>query len=383
LLSDRKTPLRAGSSAGGAPPLVAGASEAAARAGVVAPVEAASSTARGSRRRRGRRSAASAGRGRRARRRDGRGPRRSRLGTGGRIRAARRGGRTGRARFDLRVHHAGIRPRDVERDAPVGARRQAGAADLRPRPAAVDGLPQCAAGTAAVEAAAAPAPLVARRVQDVGVRRIDRDVGEPGVLVDEFDLVPGLAAVGGLEDAALRVRAEQMAGRRDIDRVGLLRINYDARDRLRLLQADVREGLSAVDRLVDAVAERRRLAVVRLARADVDDVRIGRMDRDVADRCAAVGLEHRRERGAVVVRLEHAARRVADVDDVRIRLGHRDIVDASAHACRSDRSKPERLQHRIGRLVDHPRLFLAGLREHRGDEQRHDDERQSKADESS
>ncbi len=44
------------------------------------------------------------------------------------------------------------------------------------------------------------------------------------------------------------------------------------------------------------------------------------MDRDVADRRGAVGLEHRLERRAVVLGLEDAADRVAEVDDARIAL---------------------------------------------------------------
>ena len=83
------------------------------------------------------------------------------------------------------------------------------------------------------------------------------------------------------------------------------------------------------------------------AGADVHDVRIRRMDRDVADRRGAVGLEHRLERRAVVLGLEHAADRVADVDDARIAFGHGDVVDASAHAGRTDRSEPECRQQRI------------------------------------
>ena len=256
------------------------------------------------------------------------------------------------AGLDLRVDDVGIRTRDVERDAAVGARRQPVAGQLVPRLAGVSALPDRAAGTAAVEAAAGAAPLVARRVDDAGVHRIEDDVGEAGVVVDELDVVPGLAAVGRLVDAAFRVRAEEMAERRDVDRVGVLRIDDDARDRLRLFQPDVGEGLAAVGRLVDAVAERRGLAVVRLAGADVDDVRVARMDGDVADRGGGVGVEHRLERHAVVLRLPHAADGVAKVDDVGIGLRHRDVVDAAAHARRADGAEAEAAQQRIVGLVD-------------------------------
>ena len=138
-------------------------------------------------------------------------------------------------------------------------------------------------------------------------------------------------------------------------------------------ETDVRERLAAVGGLVDAVAERRRLPIVRLTCADVDDVGIRRMNRDVADRRAAVRLEDRLERDGVVIRLEHAADRVADVDDVRIARRHLDVVDAAAHARRSDRAEPEAGEQRIRRHVE-GRLARRGAAPLRA--QRNCDERQ-------
>ena len=56
------------------------------------------------------------------------------------------------------------------------------------------------------------------------------DVGEAGVVVDELGVRPGLAAVGRLVEAALRVRSEQVPDRRDVDDVRVLRVDDDARD---------------------------------------------------------------------------------------------------------------------------------------------------------
>ncbi len=165
-----------------------------------------------------------------------------------------------------------------------------------------------------------------------------------------------LAAVRRLVDAAFLVRTEQVSGHRRVNRLRVARIDHDARDGLRLAQADVLEGPAAIGGLVDAVAKRRRLAIVRLSGADIDDVRIGGMDGDVADRRGRVLLEHRLPRSAVVLRLEHAPDRVAHVDDVGIRLRHGDVVDPSPHAGRADRSKPERREQGIVRRVDQARL---------------------------
>ncbi len=143
-----------------------------------------------------------------------------------------------------------------------------------------------------------------------------------------------------------------MAGRGDIHGVRIPRIDDDPRDRLRFRETEMRERLAAVGRLIDTVAERRGLAIVRLARTDVHDGGVRRVDRDVADGGGAVGLEDRLERRGVVLRLEHAADGVADVDDIRIALGHRDVVDAAAHAGGTDRAESEAGKQRVVRLID-------------------------------
>ena len=79
-------------------------------------------------------------------------------------------------------------------------------------------------------------------------------------------------------------------------------------------QAHVRPGLAAVGRLVDAVADRDAVARPRLAGADPDRLRVGRIDGDGADRLHRLLVEHRLERGAAVDRLPHAAAGGADVD---------------------------------------------------------------------
>ena len=67
-------------------------------------------------------------------------------------------------------------------------------------------------------------------------------------------LRPGLAAVGGLVEAAVAARRPQRALRGDVDRVAVLRVDDDAADVLGALEADVRPRPAAVLALVDAVA---------------------------------------------------------------------------------------------------------------------------------
>src|SRR5439155_22033668 len=143
------------------------------------------------------------------------------------------------------------------------------------------------------------------------VGRIDREIGEARVRVDELDVGPRLAAVGGLVDSALRVRAEQVSWNGRVDGVRVLRVDLDARDRLSLLQSHAREGLAAVGRLVDAVSDRRALPVVRFPGPDPHDVRVLLADGDVADRSRRVALEDRLPGRPVVDALPDAAGRKA------------------------------------------------------------------------
>ena len=102
--------------------------------------------------------------------------------------------------------------------------------------------------------------------------------------------------------------------------------------------------LAAVGRLVDAVAPRRALAVVRLAGADPDEIGIALRDRDVADRHQPLVLELGLERGAVVDGLPHAAVRRADVEDRRVGLVDRQVRDAPRHRGRPERPEMQRFE---------------------------------------
>ena len=190
---------------------------------------------------------------------------------------------------------------------PTGARRQSRTHPL-PRLAGVERAEQAAVRSAADVPPAAPPPFVSPREQRAAVG-VERHVNHAGVGVDEEHLAPRLAAINGLEQPALVVRPPQMTERGDVDDVGIGGVNDDAADVVALLQAHVAPRGAAVHRLVDAVAPRRALTVVRLAGAGPDDVAVRGRDGDVANReCAAICVEHRRPRDAGVDRLEDAAR---------------------------------------------------------------------------
>src|SRR5205814_8787540 len=116
-----------------------------------------------------------------------------------------------------------------------------------------------------------------------GVRRIHREVGRAGGVVAEQDLGPRLAAVCGLVNPALGVWPERTALRGDVGDVGVCRMNTDARNLLRLGEADEGPGLTTIRRLEDAVAVGDVAADRVLACPHVDDVAIRFAHPDRAD----------------------------------------------------------------------------------------------------
>src|SRR6185436_8656292 len=93
-----------------------------------------------------------------------------------------------------------------------------------------------------------------RGVDDVRVSGLEREVDRAGARVRAEDLLPARAAIARAKDAALRVRGVRMPERGDVDDVRVARMDDDAADLLRVVEADVRPRLPAVARLVHAVA---------------------------------------------------------------------------------------------------------------------------------
>src|SRR3954467_8765333 len=107
-----------------------------------------------------------------------------------------------------------------------------------------------------------------------------------------------------------------MSERADVNDVGVLRMDGDGGDVLRIFEAHVLPGLAAVSRLVNTIAKRHAVAHGRLARADPNDFRITRSERDVADRHRPLAFEDRFPRNAAVRRLPQTSGCTRDVDRV-------------------------------------------------------------------
>ena len=72
-------------------------------------------------------------------------------------------------------------------------------------------------------------------------------------LIENFG--PMLSAVDGFVDATLLVRTVDMSQSADIDESRVLRVDDDPADMARVLQSDVEPASTAIDGLVDTVAE--------------------------------------------------------------------------------------------------------------------------------
>src|SRR5690606_20804377 len=103
-----------------------------------------------------------------------------------------------------------IRVCDVDVDLADQIRRKA-AGELRPGLAAVGRLVDATLGrgTAADDVPSLPECAIHPRIQLVGVLRIDREHASAGFFVHVQRLLPGPAAVSGLEDAPLPVGTER------------------------------------------------------------------------------------------------------------------------------------------------------------------------------
>src|SRR5215475_5213316 len=257
--------------------------------------------------------------------------------------------------LDRGVDDVVISRRNGQSDAPQVTHRQSTRSGPQPGPrrAAVGGFVNRALGAAVDQRVEMAAALPARRVNDVGIRRIERDVGDAGVFADAQDGLPRLGAVGGLVQAAITARGPQRPLRGDVDDLAVARVNHDAADMFGLFEADLAEAAAAVLGFVNPVAVADAALAVAFARPDPDHGRVFRIERDRADRIRPVIVEDRSPGGSRVDGLPHAAR--CDGDEIFGAVmgvnGERD--DAPGSDRRADGTEPKagegRRRHRIRR----------------------------------
>src|SRR5262249_50304157 len=142
------------------------------------------------------------------------------------------------------------------------------------------------------------APLPTRRIYYVRVRRVERDVGDAGVLADAQDGLPRLAAVGGLVQAAITARRPERPLRGAANDFAGDRVIHLAADVLGFFEAALGEAPSTVLGFVYAVAIADAALAVAFACADPERRGVLRTERDRANRIRAVIVEDRRPGGS-------------------------------------------------------------------------------------
>ncbi len=263
-------------------------------------------------------------------------------------------------RFHHRVDDAGPRWGHRHGDPPLLTGRQP-VGQLLPGIAAIAGPVEAAARSAGLEEPGPTPELPHPGVEDVGVLWVDGDVGAARVLIHEQNPLPRLAAIDGSVHAALRIGVPEVAGGADEHPVAVVGVDGDSGDPLGLGQAEMLPGVPRVVALIDARPHRHAVARPALTGADPDDVGIGGIDLDRADRLRVL-VEDRLEADPRVFRLPDTAAGGTDVDRDRVVGDGVERRDPAAHHRRPDRPG---LQSGEGRRLD---LGLRGRRSRRGDD---------------
>ncbi len=113
--------------------------------------------------------------------------------------------------------------------------------------------------------------------------RIENKVDGAGMIIAVENLLPGFSAIVRTKDASLRIRAVGMTERGDEDNIGVLRIDADTGDGLRIGQSRFVPCFSRVCGFVHAVALHDVSAQLGFTHSDIHNVRVRFRDSHCAD----------------------------------------------------------------------------------------------------
>src|ERR1700693_5714149 len=147
---------------------------------------------------------------------------------------------------------------------------------------------------------------------------IEGDINSPSILVFIKHFLPSLAAVGGAEDTAFRIRTERMAQRRHVYDLGIPGVDNQLSDGARIPQGDVLPRLATIQRFVDPIAMRNVATNACLSRADINDARLRRRHSQAANAPDSFFIKKRGPRHGAVGRLPYSAAGRPKVIGVRV-----------------------------------------------------------------
>jgi hypothetical protein len=118
-------------------------------------------------------------------------------------------------------------------------------------------------------------PVIGGRVKRVGIGGVHDDIDaadRPALDDDVEDFSPRPAAINRLIEAPVGIFAVEVPQGRDVDDIGIGRMDDDAADMMRFGKSHVLPGLAGIGGFIDAVPPVSRAGIVGLARAHPEDV---------------------------------------------------------------------------------------------------------------
>src|SRR5215213_2205405 len=201
--------------------------------------------------------------------------------------------------------------------------------------------PEPAVRTAAADLPEGAMGLPDGGVEDARIGAVDAQVNRTGFVADKQYVSPVGAAIVAFEHATFRIGAEGVTQCRHPHDVRVVRVDADLADVARITQPAVGPAPPGVGTAVDAVAMGDVDTDGRFAGTSVDDVRVGRRNRQRADRgCGEEAIGHGLPVGAAIGCLPDAAGHRAEVVGMRLlgAAGHGDHPTATK---RTNASPPE------------------------------------------
>ena len=182
-----------------------------------------------------------------------------------------------------------------------------------------------------------------RRIERVGMVRMDRHIDTAGGVRDEQLLLPALSPVGRAVEPPFGAAGKELAHRPDEDPLEIFGIDHHPGNVAGIFQAEVRPALPGIAGAVEAcpVVSLGAAPGVDLAGAGIDDARVGRIQGQIADRQAQRAVKDRLPTAAGVDRAEDPPGGGTGIDGIEAGGAEFQIGDAPA-----DIARPGRLPRR-------------------------------------